>query len=63
MLVRESESGGLTKTVNFFNALGIFDREPSAVYIDDCCHYTLRGNHVLADSIARYVLSSKGPWN
>ena len=62
VLVRESESGGLTKTVNFFNALGIFDREPSAVYIDDCCHYTLRGNQLLADFIARQILTSKGPW-
>ena len=34
----------------------------SPVYIDDCCHYTLRGNQLLADSIARQILESKGPW-
>jgi len=33
------------------------------VYIDDCCHYTLTGNRLLADFIARGVLASGGPWN
>jgi len=63
VLLAESESSSLKKTVNFVNALDIFDREPSAVYIDDCCHYTLRGNQLLADVIARHILGSKGPWN
>ena len=45
--------------MNFLDATGIFDREPSAVYIDDCCHYTLRGNQLLADAIARQVFSAK----
>jgi hypothetical protein len=58
-----SESDGLKTRVNFLNATGIFDREPAAVYIDDCCHYTLRGNQLLADAIAKQILSSKGPWN
>jgi hypothetical protein len=58
-----SESERLKTQVNFLNATGVFDREASAVYIDDCCHYTLRGNRLLADAIARQVLTAKGPWN
>ena len=61
LLVAESE--GLKSRVNFLNATGIFDRESAAVYMDDCCHYTLRGNQLLADAIARQILSSKGAWN
>ena len=52
---------GLKSRVNFLDATGIFDRESAAVYIDDCCHYTLRGNQLLADAIARQILNSKGP--
>ncbi|MGH9148196.1 MAG: hypothetical protein ACRD1Q_15910 [Vicinamibacterales bacterium] len=59
-LVAEAER--LTTRVNFLNATAIFDRESSAVYIDDCCHYTLHGNQILADAIARQILNSKGPW-
>jgi hypothetical protein len=58
-----SESDALKSRVNFLNATSVFDREPSAVYIDDCCHYTLRGNQILADAIARQILSSKNVWN
>ena len=61
LLVNESE--GLKSRVNFLNATGIFDRESSAVYMDDCCHYTLRGNQLLADTIVRLILTSKGAWN
>jgi hypothetical protein len=46
----------------FFNGVEIFDREPSAVYLDDCCHYTSRGNRLLADFVAQSILGSKGPW-
>ena len=60
LLVKESE--GLKSRVNFLNATGIFDRESAAVYFDDCCHYTLRGNQILADAIARQILSARGPW-
>jgi hypothetical protein len=60
LLVAESET--LTSRVNFLNATGIFDRESAAVYIDDCCHYTLRGNQLLAGAIGRQILSSNGPW-
>jgi hypothetical protein len=61
LLVSESEV--LKARVNFLNATGIFDRESTAVYIDDCCHYTLRGNQLLADAIARLILSSQAAWN
>ena len=61
MCIRD-RSDGLKSRVNFLNATGIFDRESSAVYMDDCCHYTLRGNQLLADAIARLILTSKGPW-
>ena len=61
LLVGESER--LKSRVNFLNATGIFDRESSAVYMDDCCHYTLRGNQLLADGIARQILNSNGPWH
>jgi hypothetical protein len=60
-LVMESE--GLKSRVNFLNATGIFDRESAAVYMDDCCHYTLRGNQLLADAIAQQILSARGPWH
>ena len=63
-LVAASESGMLKENhVNFFNAIHIFDRERAAVYMDNCCHYTLAGNVILADFIARSVLSAKGSWN
>jgi hypothetical protein len=60
LLVKESEA--LKSRVNLLNATGIFDREPNAVYMDDCCHYTLRGNQILGNAIARQILTSKGPW-
>jgi hypothetical protein len=46
----------LKTQVSFFDATAIFDNEPSAVYADDCCHYTERGNELLADFIAARVL-------
>jgi hypothetical protein len=61
LLVAASE--GLKTRVNFLDATGLFEREPAAVYIDDCCHYTLRGNQLLAAAIARRMLAVKGPWN
>ena len=38
----------------------LFDREPSKVYIDDCCHYTLRGYELLADAAASAVAAGWG---
>lgn len=41
------------------NAVHVFDKERAPVYIDDCCHYTVTGNRLLADAIARAVLASR----
>ena len=57
-----SASLGLADKERFFNAVGIFDRETSPVYIDDCCHYTLVGNRRLADFVASSILGAAGPW-
>jgi len=46
-----------------FNGVHVFDDERAAVYIDDCCHYTLVGNQRLAEFIAKSILSSRGAWN
>jgi hypothetical protein len=43
---------------HFFSATSVFDEETSAVYQDDCCHYTQRGNDLLADFIASRVLET-----
>jgi hypothetical protein len=58
-----AESQRLKSHVNFIDATGIFDRESAAVYIDDCCHYTLRGNLILADAIAHQILATRARWN
>ena len=58
-----AESEGLKSRVNFLDATRIFDNERAPVYIDDCCHYTLRGNQLLAQAIARHILTAQGPWN
>jgi hypothetical protein len=52
-------SGGAPDVLN---AVHVFDAERAAVYIDDCCHYTLVGNQRLADFIAKSILASTGPW-
>ena len=41
------------------NALHIFDKVPDPVYVDDCCHYTVAGNRLLADFVANAVLASR----
>lgn len=40
------------------NAVHIFDTAPEAVYVDDCCHYSVAGNRLLADFIAKAILAS-----
>jgi hypothetical protein len=40
------------------NAVHLFDNERAPVYIDDCCHYSVTGNRLLADFIAKAVLAS-----
>lgn len=60
-LVAELASSAL-ENVTVVDGTGIFDRERSPVYLDNCCHYTLVGNEILADFIAASVLNSKGAW-
>jgi hypothetical protein len=62
-LLGAAQTAQLSKAMTFLDATHIFDTEPSPVYIDDCCHYTLRGNQLLADFIAKGVLASSGPWS
>jgi len=54
-----SASGGGTAV---FDATRLFDDEPAPVYVDDCCHYNLRGNELLADFVVRSVLSVRPTW-
>ena len=62
ILIRMSDNGVWQKNgVRFLDATRILDREPAPVYMDDCCHYTRRGNEMLADYIARTILSSSFP--
>ena len=55
-------SRALAGNAPFFNGVGIFDKEPLPVYLDDCCHYTLRGNILLANFVSASILGSEGPW-
>ena len=61
-LVAEAASRGMTRSTGFLDATRIFDAEAAPVYIDNCCHYTLTGYHLLADAIANVVLSLDSPW-
>jgi hypothetical protein len=45
-----------------FDATRLFDDERAPVYVDDCCHYSLRGNELLADFVVRSVLSVRPNW-
>jgi hypothetical protein len=58
-LLAAAESAQLSKTITFIDARNIFDREPSPVYIDDCCHYTLRGYQLLADVLAETIVKGQ----
>jgi hypothetical protein len=40
------------------NGVHLFDSERQPVYVDDCCHYTVAGNQLLADLVARGVLGA-----
>jgi len=42
------------------NAVHLFDAVRESVYVDDCCHYTSTGYRLLADFIARAVVTSHG---
>ena len=54
---------GARPDVHLLDATAIFDGTPAAVYMDNCCHYTLVGNDLLADYIAGAILGAPGPWN
>jgi hypothetical protein len=57
VLVRAAADRALQRRgIAFLDATRVFDGEPAAVYADDCCHYTVRGNELLADAIARAIL-------
>jgi hypothetical protein len=63
VLVAASQSSAQTSATRFFDATHIFDREAAPVYMDNCCHYTLVGNRILADFIAASILRSDGAWS
>lgn len=64
LLVEAIASGRLRRDGGqMFNGRDIFDTEPQPVYVDDCCHYMLRGYEVLAHFIAASMLGSDGPWS
>ena len=55
---------GLANTnVRFFDATHVFDRQQATMYMDNCCHYTLLGNRVLAEFIGASILAAPGPWS
>lgn len=45
--------------VNFHSALSVFDDVAGTLYIDDCCHFNVTGNELLADFMADVILSSQ----
>ena len=51
-------AGGL----QIVDATHAFDTEPAPVYVDDCCHYTARGNEILADVVLGAVLAARPGW-
>lgn len=59
LLVKAIASGALSgQGVHVFDATHVFDKEPAPVYVDNCCHYTVLGNHLLADFIAKAIEST-----
>lgn len=63
VLQAEARSTLVGNKVSFFDATAILDREAEQVYVDDCCHYTLTGNRLLAEFIVTAIRSTPGPWN
>jgi hypothetical protein len=57
-LVAAAQSAFAGRGIRFFDATHVFDRDPRAVYMDNCCHYTLTGNRIMADFIAKSILGS-----
>jgi hypothetical protein len=44
--------------VSTVSGLQIFDHEPEQAYLDSCCHYTKRGNELLADLVAKTLIQT-----
>jgi hypothetical protein len=56
LLVKAIQSGALSSQgVHVFDATHLFDAEAAPVYVDNCCHYTVLGNHLLADFVAKAI--------
>ena len=53
----ESESETQALEPGALNAVHAFDTVRESVYVDDCCHYTVAGNRLLADVIAQAILA------
>ena len=47
---------------HIFDATRVFDAEPAPVYVDDCCHFTKKGNELLADFAVQAVRSVRPDW-
>ena len=47
---------------HIFDATRVFDAEPAPVYADDCCHFTKKGNELLADFAVQAVRSVRPDW-
>lgn len=63
VLLTTADAALVGRNVAFVDATRALDREAAPVYLDNCCHYTLVGNQVLADFIATSILTRPGPWN
>lgn len=63
LLVTAGETELRARHVRFVDATRALDGAPVPVYMDNCCHYTLAGNHLLADFIAAAILGAPGPWS
>jgi hypothetical protein len=60
-LLAEASSRGMTRQTGFLDATQLFDKEPAPMYVDNCCHYTRAGYHLLADAIANVVTQLESP--
>jgi len=58
--VLERTVSTLSGKESFLDGTSAFDREPAAVYEDDCCHYTDRGYEILAELIAERAVVGSG---
>jgi len=56
LLIRKGESLK-TLRIPFHDLTGIFAGDPETIYIDNCCHYNQAGYEIMAEAIARAILS------